>query len=1441
MRISAALRAIVRFSWCLLLSGCPSPAPHVLVTVADEDHVADNATEIAYAFSADGELTHIPLEGKSLPVTFVLEAETDKTLSLWVYAYDANEEATARGQTKAIFAQGSAGTARVELAGICGYGHPDGTSCISQTDPVAAGLCVEQVCVASSECGDGQPDEGEECDDGNLDDNDACSTTCNAARCGDGEVWIGEEECDLGDERNDDTQSCKSDCTNQVCGDGFRGPGEQCDEGNADTADCDFDDGVSVHACSFQQCGDGYTNAMAGETCDDGPTDSGQCDFAGGLEPEACTDAECGDEYLNRAAGEECDEGPFDTDGCDYVDGVGEQACTFAQCGDGYENSASNEDCDDGPADSPSCNFAGGFRVQSCKWSECGDSWRNISAGEDCDDGEVNSRFCDYEGAGPNACTAAECGDGYWNEAAEEECDDGPVDTGACDYAAGHSAHRCTLVECGDGYANTVAGEDCDTGPFDSQTCDFATGSGPQACTPALCGDGHLNPVAGEQCDDANANTGDDCPDGPNGSCRWAECGDGFVWSVDGTEECDDGRADSLTCDFAGGGSVESCTAQMCGDGHRNAHFELCDDGNTVWDDDCHSLCVPTLINPAVLNLNTVPESGDDEDPQVATDGAGNWIAVWESDEDLGGIGTDPDILTVRSTDGGVTWTPPAALNANARTDSDHDKNPYIATDGGGTWIAVWRIGYDMDQYFIRSTDNGATWTAPAALNTNAGTDSGDDDFARIAADGAGNWVAVWQSNDETGGIGTDYDVLTARSTDGGATWTAPAALNNNAGTDSGDDSYPQLATDGAGNWVAIWQSTDDFGGIGTDADILTARSTDNGATWTAPAVLNTNAAVDGSHDWNPRAATDGAGNWVVVWQSPEDIGGIGTDADILTARSTDDGATWTAPAALNSNAAADSEVDFFPQVATDGAGNWVTVWQSYEDIGGGIGADSDILTARSTDDGATWTAPAALNTNAATDDTAGDSCPQLTSDGAGNWIATWMFRGPTSNDNDLLRARSSDNGATWTAPAALNINGTIDSQPDNVPHLATDGAGIWIAAWQSMEDLAGIGSEHDILFARSGDDGASWTIPAPLNTNAQTDSGQDYAVQIATDGGGNWVAAWEATGTSGGLGFDRDILTARSTDGGITWTAPAALNAYAGSDSGDDWLPQIVTDNVGTWLAVWDSQTDLAGIGSDLDILFARSMDNGATWTAPVALNTNAGTDVDSDRSAGVTTDGTGNWVAVWESSTDLGGTSGSDYDILTARSTDNGITWTAPAALNANAGTDTGSDRGPQIATDKQGNWVVLWKSYEDLGGIGTDSDLLTARSTDNGATWTAPAVLNANAWSDGVHDLYPRIAADGAGSWIVVWESDDDLGGIGSDVDILVARSTDDGASWTFPAALNANAKIDTGNDQYPHLATDAAGHWVGAWASTEDLGGDIETDRDILFTYFTVPMP
>jgi Neuraminidase (sialidase) len=438
-----------------------------------------------------------------------------------------------------------------------------------------------------------------------------------------------------------------------------------------------------------------------------------------------------------------------------------------------------------------------------------------------------------------------------------------------------------------------------------------------------------------------------------------------------------------------------------------------------------------------------------------------------------------------------------------------------------------------------------------------------------------------------------------------------------------------------------------------------------------------------------------------------------------------------------------------------------------------------------------------------------------------------------------LLSATRSWAALGFTPPTTLNTNADSDTQGDWETRVATDGLGNWVAVWYSGENLGGtIGTDHDIFVSRSADDGLTWTAPAALNTNASSDSGDDGRPHVTADGSGNWVATWESFENLGGVvGTDLDIFVSRSIDNGVIWSTPATLNTNADSDSGPEQAPQVTTDGLGNWVAVWVSGENLGGTaGIDNDIFVSRSTDDGVTWTAPATLNTNSDSDSGHDGSFGfpqVATDGLGNWIAVWSSPENLGGTIGTDWDIFVSRSSDSGATWSAPETLNTNASSDVWWDEDPKLTTDGSGNWVCVWWSNENLGGTaGTDGDIFFSCSTNNGTTWSTVATLNTNADSDSGGDYYPCVSTDGSGHWVTLWNSDENLNGTaGTDNDIFASHSTDNGVTWTDPATLNTNADSDSGMDFDSQVRADASGNWIAVWTSAENLSGTAGTDIDI----------
>lgn len=177
-------------------------------------------------------------------------------------------------------------------------------------------------------CGNGVTETGEECDDGNESDTDSCTTGCQAARCGDGFLWTGQEACD-----SPDTEACVS-CRLPSCGDGVRqvSLNEECDDGNNTGGD-----GCTL-ACFDEFCGDGVINDNGMEQCDAG---TGNSNTRANACRATCRSAACGDGVIDT--NEQCDGGMANSD---TVADRCRVNCLNSICGDRVVDT--NEQCDDG-------------------------------------------------------------------------------------------------------------------------------------------------------------------------------------------------------------------------------------------------------------------------------------------------------------------------------------------------------------------------------------------------------------------------------------------------------------------------------------------------------------------------------------------------------------------------------------------------------------------------------------------------------------------------------------------------------------------------------------------------------------------------------------------------------------------------------------------------------------------------------------------------------------------------------------------------------------------------------------------------------------------------------------------------------------------------------------------------------------------------------------
>ncbi len=125
------------------------------------------------------------------------------------------------------------------------------------------------------------------------------------------------------------------------------------------------------------------------------------------------------------------------------------------------------------------------------------------------------------------------------------------------------------------------------------------------------------------------------------------------------------------------------------------------------------------------------------------------------------------------------------------------------------------------DIVFQKSTDAGTTWL-PADLCIRRGNLFAC--YPDLTTDSEGNIHVVYTENDASGTAGHIYCVC---SDDGGATWTAPARVDDNSSAQM--IGWARIAADSFGSLFAAWNQKQD-----SYMRIFSSVSTDEGATWRA-------------------------------------------------------------------------------------------------------------------------------------------------------------------------------------------------------------------------------------------------------------------------------------------------------------------------------------------------------------------------------------------------------------------------------------------------------------------------------------------------------------------------------------------------------------------------------------------------------------------------------
>jgi hypothetical protein len=366
-----------------------------------------------------------------------------------------------------------------------------------------------------------------------------------------------------------------------------------------------------------------------------------------------------------------------------------------------------------------------------------------------------------------------------------------------------------------------------------------------------------------------------------------------------------------------------------------------------------------------------------------------------------------------------------------------------VAMDGNGNYVVVWasqlRDGDGLGVYARRFSAVGVPQGDAFQVNT---TTAGDQTYASVAMNAAGEFVITWSSH---GQDGDGWGVYAQRYSADGTASGSEFRVNT---TTAGDQMYSSVAISNDGDFVITWSSNGQDGdGWGVYAQRYNADGTANGSEFR----VNTTTAGDQMYS---SVAMNAAGDFVITWSSNgQDGDGWGVYAQRYSADGTASGSEFR----VNTTTAGDQT---YASVAMNASGEFVIAWSSNGQDGDGWGIYAQRYNADGTASGSEFR----VNTT-----TAGDQVsPSVALDTNGNFIITWSSNGQDGDGWGIYGQQFDATGASIGNEFRLNTSTAGDQQYATV---AMDSTGNAVAVWSDSTTslTAGVNGQRLLLNGASG------------------------------------------------------------------------------------------------------------------------------------------------------------------------------------------------------------------------------------------------------------------------------------------------------------------------------------------------------------------------------------
>jgi hypothetical protein len=635
-----------------------------------------------------------------------------------------------------------------------------------------------------------------------------------------------------------------------------------------------------------------------------------------------------------------------------------------------------------------------------------------------------------------------------------------------------------------------------------------------------------------------------------------------------------------------------------------------------------------------------------------------------------------------------------------------------------------------------------------------------------IASDADGDFVVVWESD---GQDGSGSGIFAQRYNSSGAAQGAEFRVNS---TTLYSQSAPAVAMDADGDFVVAWESRVAQGNY----DIFAQRFNAAGKAQGGEFRVNT---FRPGPQRSPAAGIDAGGNFVIAWQSDGQEGpvNLGVYARRFNALGQAQGDEFHVNTATSGNQIA-------PSVAMDADGDFAIVW-----------SDSEIRAQRYSARGVAQGDEFRVNTFT----TGNQFFPAIAMDARGDFVVAWQSSGQDGSLEGIYAQRFSAAGAPQGGEFRAN---TVTANAQKDAAVAMDAGGNFFITWSSDgQDGSGLGVYGQRFNAAAVVQGDEFRV----NT---TTAGAQGRSAVAMDANGDAVVAWHGPDVA-----VYGVYAQRYSESNSDTVAPVVGGVYV---NGRRVLPYVTQQQPLTQIVVSFSD-NMSDAGGTTGISSVTNPDN---W-----LITRNGVPITSDLSITYSFNPTTNR---YEALLNLGQPYTSGNFLVKARDTirdaagnrlDGNLNGAAGGShvLPFSLGTHgrrreenlvntytTSVQYRPALAMSGDGNYVIVWESYQDGSGDGIYAQRYNAAGVKQGGEFRV------NTYTIG-DQINPAVAMNTSGDFVVAWQSEDQDG---SKDGVYAQRFNAAGV----PQGGEFKVNTFTTDVQYrPSVGMDASGDFVVAWQS------------------------